>query len=158
MKENSDIITKEFCKDKTLVFHPKSVAEAVFIQRQFLEMGFQWGNAHAHHKIQYVDECVSEGMAFEGGFLFWDPASATKKKALLCKASQFEKDFDKSDITNLLYTADHAATLATFSRLMAQLEKVNAELAATRDKVDAIYEVMAAANLVKKPAQRRSAG
>jgi len=153
MQENVDKITPELCKKKDLVFYPKTVAEVVFIQRQLFAMGFQWFNAHAPHKIQWIDECLSEGMHLNGGKLSWDVYET--KKSLLCQATQFEEVFDESDPKNLHVPADQSFLLQLFNTLSARIDGLAEEVDIMREALQPRGLEKPAVSIRKPPAPRR---
>jgi hypothetical protein len=86
------IITKEFCKDKTLVFYPKSEGEATFIQKSLFAMGFNWSGA-SKDKL-YSASCVTYGIELsEKGNLYISPTVSTLQTAVFCTAAQFDPPF-----------------------------------------------------------------
>jgi hypothetical protein len=48
---NTQKITKEFCANRRLCFHPKTPDEARFIQEQLFKMGFGWRAAEKRFYI-----------------------------------------------------------------------------------------------------------
>lgn len=86
------IITKEFCKNKSLVFYPKSEGEASFIQKSLFAMGFNWSGA-SKDKL-YSTSCVTYGIELsEKGNLYISPTVSTLQTAVFCTSAQFDPPF-----------------------------------------------------------------
>src|SRR5438309_1843128 len=118
MIENHEKITKEFCKEKRLVFNPKTVQEAELIQQQIFQMGYSWGNPQLVG-VTNTTECISRSMLLDDGKLYTASRSYLNETDLLCTSDQFA---DK-------YRSDRELMLEIFNRL-ADLSK----------KMDAVYE------------------
>lgn len=98
MKKNTDKITKEFCKDKILIFAPQTTREAEFIQRKIFEMGYDWWSRKDNH-VQYLEESVLWGMVLSDGELTWQVSRETPEIALLCTADQLDENWAVADLS-----------------------------------------------------------
>jgi hypothetical protein len=92
MKENTEKITREFCKNKNLIFYPKTEEEAAFIQRKIFDMGYDWINPHEERGVIRTKKCVEMGMTLWNGDLYYNVRESDKRGGgLLCTSGQFEE-------------------------------------------------------------------
>jgi len=133
MRKNDTMITKEFCRGKTLIFYPKTAEEAEFIQSKIFEMGYHWGYARVA-EVGHASTCIAAGMVLKNEKLYTDPNNESLLNGILCTYDQFEK-----------YPTERELMLELFN-----------QLAALSKKVDAIYtEVMP--RVMDKPKPRPDA-
>lgn len=89
MIRNTETLTKEFCKDKILLFSPTTEKETMEIQYRLFKMGFSWKNSGQDISLTpYISKC--EFVLLEDGHIYTTDNEETKKKALLCTFDQFE--------------------------------------------------------------------
>jgi hypothetical protein len=84
---NTQKITKEFCANRRLCFHPKTPDEARFIQEQLFKMGFGW--RASGEKILYCDQLPKSTLYLENGSLFWNESGGRTTDGVLCDSAQF---------------------------------------------------------------------
>lgn len=93
MKINKDHLTKEFCKNKILIFYPATREEAGQIQRNLFDLGFCW--ISGDRAISITSACVEDGMVLHGnGKLYTHPSPTAQKEGLLCSVRHFDKADD----------------------------------------------------------------
>lgn len=119
MIENHEKITKEFCQEKRLLFFPETAAEAMFIRRQALEMGY---SDEQHFNIV---ESVSKGMVLRDGKIYTAPGTESLAIGLLCTSEQFAASFDKNDFNNL---SGDALAREIFNRISTRLDAIEKQL------------------------------
>ena len=119
MKNNTAVITKEFCKGKTLIFFPQTEEEAAFIQRKIFAMGYRWVEDPGT-SVRHISESVNTGMVLdEKGFLWFNPSAKSLATGLLCTSDQFDEKYLSPDRTFML---------EQFNKLSAKIDAVYEEL------------------------------
>lgn len=100
MRINDQKITPELAAQADLVFFPKSLEEAVFIQRKLFDMGFTWGSGTYEFENGSTDLISADTRLLEGlqldrekGGLFAHPDKDALNDGLLCTVEQLAKDF-----------------------------------------------------------------
>ncbi len=128
MRANNEKITHTLCQAHELVFYPKSIDEAVFIQRQFLGMGYRWSRDDNHNPLGFSifkeQKCVDNGMLLKDGKMFLLTYQSPGSNSLICTSDQFAADYA---------SPDRAFMLEQFNKLAARIEEIGA-------KVDTIYK------------------
>lgn len=120
MKINDQKITREFCERKLLVFFPRTLEEAQFIQRKIFEMGFQWGKGtydfeNGSTTVQVSDHRLLEGLVLdEKGNLFAHPIKKHLQSGLLCDTAQFDE----------AYLTSQQKMMEQFNKLSARIEEI----------------------------------
>ncbi len=104
MIKNEEKITKEFCQGKGLIFFPKTVEDAQFIQDSFILMGFKWGDPDT------LSDCVSNGMVLKEGLLYSSPNTESRTTGFLCTSDQFSVEY-KSDRELIMQLFNQVADL-----------------------------------------------
>ena len=119
MDINTAVITKEFCKGKTLIFFPQTEEEAASIQRKIFAMGYNWGN-NCGASIRDTSGSVSGGMVLDEQGLLWTiPRERHFATGLLCASDQLDEKY---------LSPDRAFMLELFNKLSAKIDAVYEEL------------------------------
>ena len=94
-QENKEKITKEFCKDKTLIFFPEDEKEAMHIQKRLFNMGYAWnaGDYEEAFNIFNPAACVDNGIVLSKGELFDGLTSEDYLDGIICTAEQLADDY-----------------------------------------------------------------
>lgn len=97
----------KFLKEGSIIFFPRTKAEATFIQRCLFEKGIGWkNNGKALHNAQ---ECIDNGMIVINGVLYTLPTEGTEHfKGVVCDVTALSPYFN--------------AAAATLEHRIAQLE------------------------------------
>ncbi|MCE9507490.1 MAG: hypothetical protein K8R48_04130 [Alphaproteobacteria bacterium] len=112
MQYNKERLTREFCRDKRLLFLPKTEAQAEWIQRHLFDMGFRWPNGKA--EVSRLDDCARYGMLLTSeGTLYHSISSGDP--GLLCTAEQFNENYMSPDMVLLM---------DRFNQLSAQMKEI----------------------------------
>jgi hypothetical protein len=124
-------ITKEFCKNNILIFHPKTEPESAFIQKRLFDLGCRWEEGGG---VRHLKETVTDAMVIrKGQILYGMPTPKDKAKGIVCTNDQFDVVFDKSNPDNLsdreLMTVLFNQISARLDVLTEQVEKLNEEIA-----------------------------
>ena len=128
-QQNTSPLTFDFCHSHRLVFHPRTVTEAMVIQQRLANFGIRWtNNDPVGSKLQ---ECVDKGMAVDGGKLFYNPTQNPEN--LLCSVDQFDKDY---------VPEGQRFILEQFNKLAARLDGIVDRLERLEEKVDALHGEM----------------
>ena len=131
MRINTEKITPEFCKGKTLLFYPQTEEEAAFIQRRIFALGFKWSANRV--EVQETAGCVQKGMVLEDTTLYFNPTSENREKGFLCTSAQFDE----------VFVSFEQKVLEQFNKLSARIEEIT-------QRVDAIYKELQPAKLDKQ--------
>ena len=89
MRQNNAYITRELCHSSRVVFYPKDVDEAIYIQKKLFEMGCRW--ARDGIEVANVAESVGKGLLCEKGTLYYNPDK--EKPFVIATADQFDPDY-----------------------------------------------------------------
>jgi hypothetical protein len=117
-------ITKNFCKNRILLFYPQTEAEAAFVQQNLLDMGFTWGERGASNATAFLRESVKEGLTLkENGLLYYAPSELTKAKGIICTSAEFDPPFDK---TILEHQSERELIMTLFNKISALSDEVAA--------------------------------
>ncbi len=73
MPEPAQKIDREFFAGKRIIFAPKTVGEAAFVQQVLFSFGFSWRN-HGQ-SITNLESCVTEKMIVREGYILYQPSS-----------------------------------------------------------------------------------
>jgi len=122
MPENAQLLTREYCKGKTLLFYPKNRAEAEGIQAAFFDMGYFWGSNHGQF-IKFTDACLEKGMLFLDDVLYTSPLPQHIANGLLCQPHQLPTaDPEKYMMSDRQFMID------LFNRLSDRLDAIEAKI------------------------------
>jgi hypothetical protein len=87
-----EIITKDFCADKTLFFNHITADESEFIQRSLFKLGFNW--AGGTNKVAARSETVAEGLTLKAGHIYYGHNRSDTRT--FCSSEQFDPPFSQS--------------------------------------------------------------
>lgn len=97
MYVNTEKITQEFCRGRTLVFRPASVEEARKIQARLFALGFGW--RRGGKKILMEKDCVEGGLTLsDDGCIYFGVNDEAQQKGFLCTLAQFNKPLAGDDL------------------------------------------------------------
>jgi len=133
MEKNTETITREFCQGKNLIFQPKTVEEAVFIQRKIFEMGYRWYWSRSN-RVDNIEQSLNAGIELRHGQLFTGGYSAPKD-GILCTVHQFNEPFDPKDIKNLYVPPNQEFILELFNRMAEKIDSLEDEVKQLRKEV-----------------------
>lgn len=142
-------ITKEFCKGKTLLFHPESEAEAEFIQQSLFRMGFCWDSG----KIFPLNlkQCCETGFILwsEDNRLYTNFGPHARKTSVLCTSAQFDPPFAKTMVQLSTNSDPMALILQEFNKMAERIDRLSAEVQDLNQKMDKLTAEIAPKHLLK---------
>ena len=118
MRINTEKITPESCKGKTLLFYPQTEEEAAFIQRRIFALGFKWSANRV--EVQETAGCVQKGMVLEDTTLYFNPTSENREKGFLCTSAQFDENY---------LPPEQVFIREQFNKLAARIEEIAKDVA-----------------------------
>lgn len=117
-------ITKNFCKNRILLFYPQTEPEAAFIQQNLLDMGFSWGERGASNSTAFLRESIRDGLTLkENGLLYYGPSELSRAKGIICTSAEFDPPFDKSP---LAHQSERELIMTLFNKLSLLADEVAA--------------------------------
>jgi hypothetical protein len=121
MQTNREILTREFCRDRRLIFFPKTEQEAEFIQRRLFGMGFKWPNGATEARC--LDDCVAGGMILTSdGAIYHRPSRSDN--GLLCTSAQFDENYLPPDMALLMEQFNQlSAQMKELAKSVAEIQK-----------------------------------
>jgi hypothetical protein len=129
MIENNTQITTEILSYNDLIFQPKTIDEAVFIQEKIFELGGAWfDQGKKKQNIKLLAQCVSGGMYTINGWLNTRPGDEVKKVGILCTSEQFDEAYVPP-----LSAKEQGELARAFNGVKAKLTEVTAELSEVKE-------------------------
>jgi hypothetical protein len=116
-------ITKDFCKDKIVLFYPQSKTEVQLILDRAFGMGIYWITSHDKTGGYDIKKSIETGLYIKEGCLRHSPNQSIKDMALVCTGAQFDEPFD-FDTANPANLSDRDLLIALFNKVSALTEKV----------------------------------
>jgi hypothetical protein len=142
-------ITKEFCKGKTLLFHPETEAEAEFIQRSLFKMGFCWdtGKILPHN----LKQCCETGLILwsEDNRIYTTFGAQTRKKSTVCTSAQFDPPFAQTVLQLSTNSDPMALILQEFNKMAGRFDQLSSEVTELRQEVAALHAEISPKHLLK---------
>jgi hypothetical protein len=143
-------ITKEYCKDKILLFYPKTIEESEFIQRSLFALDFDW-ISEADKEPMRLEESVEEGIILRmNGTILYSPNSNEKENGITCTSAQFDPPFSGNPapvtVKSAVVTKNDAVAQKEF---LTKLKSLKPRITITHDTAAAINEPPTAAAPVK---------
>lgn len=136
-------LSREFCLNNRVVFYPKSIEEAVFIQDRLKDFGIGWSDGSAVGR--YARECADTGMLVENGRLLYNPTADGRN--ILCTADQFDKEY---------IPPNQAFLLAQFNKMAERIDALMSRIDGLERKVDQMHEALFPTVENTKPALKRA--
>lgn len=119
-QNDTTMLTAEFCHRNNIKFYPKTVDEALFIQKRLADFGIRWVDNSAVGAN--VSECTSLGMAVQNGKLYYNPSSSTAY--ITCTSEQLDRNYVPPERAFLIEQFNKMAdTINTLAARVESLEK-----------------------------------
>lgn len=118
-------LTREFCLNKTLIFYPGTVQEAIAVQKGLFNLGFIW--ADGVEDVQKAHECAETGIVLEDNKIYYHPSSETKRKGTVCSVQQLDSNY---------ISPDQSFMLDLFNKMSARIDALTAEVAALKQQLE----------------------
>ncbi len=123
---NQSTLTPEYCRRHRLIFYPKTMDEAIFIQERLSEFSIRWVSGEPVGN--FARECVDKGMLVDNGALYYNPER--KPGDVVCDSSQFDKKY---------IPPDRAFLLEQFNKMAEKIDALSSRVAELESKVGEMH-------------------
>jgi hypothetical protein len=141
-ESHSSKLTPEFCRQNNVMFRPKTIDEAIFIQQRLADFGIGWVTGDSIGAN--ASECVNYGMVVQEGKLYHSPNSNARN--ILCSPEQFDAHY---------LPPEQKFFLEHFNRLAERIDALATRLESLEHKVDVMHEALFPKIENIKPALKR---